>query len=154
MHDLTYAQAIANAEHLKALGQTDVYLYRDNAEGFPFDKVTRVEEGSSFRLSGPSSCRLIAEEAGLRFSVSVDFENADANGRGVSLFDRDQLRDLMRKLNPAAREQFAVMLEKCVIPMAKRTAEIREALNSQCDSEDCVRGLIAFARGDAEGSAQ
>lgn len=145
--DLTYETAIANVEHLIALGQTKIYLYRENSEGFPYDKVVRVEEGSSWRLGGPSSCRLIAEDRGLEFSLSVDFEPASANGRGVSMFDRDRLRDLMLKLPAVARSAFADMLERVVLPpLVTRTSEIRTAMRAQADSEDCLRGLIAFAR--------
>lgn len=145
MTDLTYAEAIEKADHLKALGQTKVYLYRD-AEGFPYDKVSRVETGGSFRLSGPSSCYFIAEVAGLTFQLNVEFEGRDANGRGVSLFDRDRLRELMMRLPDAARSSFADMLRNKVLPpMVERTNEVRDALRNQSDSEDCVRGLIAFA---------
>jgi hypothetical protein len=146
MQNMTYAKAIENAAHLIAIGQTEIYLWRDDADGFPWDKVTSVTSGSSYRLNGPSDMRVTAEDAGLSFSLSVDFEQRDANGRGVSLFDRERLRDVSMKLPPAARAQFATMLANEVLaPMAARTAEIRQALNSQLDSEDCVRGLIAFA---------
>jgi hypothetical protein len=144
MHDLTYSRALELAEHLKALDDTVVYV-RDE-EGFPFDKVSKVVSGSSYRLSGPSSCYLIAEEQGLTFKLNVEFEHRDANGRGVSLFDRIRLRELMLKLPDAARASFADMLAAEVMPgMAKRSEEIRQALLEQADSEDCVRGLIAFA---------
>lgn len=148
MSDMSIAEALAKAEHLKALGQTEIYLYRDQPD-FPYDKVTQVKSGSSYRLSGPSSCALYAEIDGITFRMSVDFEGVDANGRGVSLFDRDRLRELMMKLPDAARKSFADMLRAEVLPgMAKRSAEIRDGLRSQLDSEDCVRGLIAFATGE------
>jgi hypothetical protein len=147
MLNLTYAEAIEKADHLIALGETTIYLYRDKAEGFPYDKVVSVETGSSYRLGGPSSCALIAADGGLTFRLNVDFEESDANGRGVSLFDRDRLRGVMLKLPPKARASFAAMLEGEVLKgLTERTNEIREALRAQADSEDCVRGLIAFAR--------
>jgi hypothetical protein len=150
MLDLSYEQAIENADHLIALGETTVYLRR-NETGFPYEKVTHVEAGAGWRLSGPSSCYLFAEDAGLTFKLSVDFEGPEANGRGVSLFDRDRLRGLMLRLPDAARQSFADLLETEVMPgMAKRTAEIRNSLLEQADSEDCVRGLIAFAREPVE----
>lgn len=144
--DLTAASAIENAEHLKALGQTKVRLRSD--EGFPYDRVERVEAGGSWRLNGPSSVNLIAEQDGLRLSLSVDFEPHEANGSGQSQFDRGRLRDLMLKLPEAARQSFADVLHDEVLPPLKqRTAEYRKALNLQADSEDCVLGLIEFARG-------
>jgi hypothetical protein len=151
MFDMTYSDALDKAEHLIALGQTTVYL-RDKGQDFPWDKAVKVESGNSHRLSGPSSMYVIAEDGGLQFKLNVEFEDRDANGRGVSLFERDRLREVAMRLPPAARTSFANMLEREVLSgMAKRTAEIREAMNAQVDSEDCVRGLIAFARdsGDA-----
>lgn len=145
MYDLNYTDAIAKAKHLLALGQTTVYVRDQN--GFPFDRVAQVESGSSYRLGGPSSCYLVVRQAGLEIKLNVDFERADANGRGVSLFDRARLRDLMLKLSPKARADFAKILEtECLPGLAKRSAELREAMTAQADSEDCVRGLILVAR--------
>ena len=147
IHDLTYAAALEKADALKALGQTDVYIYDRCSEGFPFEKVTRVESGNSFRLSGPSSCYLMFDEGGLSFRLNVEFEGRDANGKGVSLFDRDRLRDVANKLSPEGRKAFADMLERTVLPqLAERTEEYRKALRQQADSEDCVRGIIAHAQ--------
>lgn len=144
MFNLTYAEAMKKREHLIALSETEIYL-RDDA-GFPWDKVAEVSGGNSYRLSGPSSCYVIALDQGLRFRLNIDFEGRDANGRGVSLFDRDRLREVMRRLPIPARKDFARLLSEEVLPkMAERTAEIRQALNQQTDSEECVRGLIAFA---------
>ena len=146
MNDTTVADAISKADHYIALGQTSIYLYRDDPS-FPWGLVTKVEAGGSYRLSGPSSVSLTAEHpSGLSFRMSVDFEGPEANGKGVSLFDRDKLRALAMKLRPEARQKFAAFLEREVLSgLQKRTSEIREALNAQMDSEDCVRGLIAFA---------
>lgn len=143
--DMTYAEAIEKAKHLIAVGSTTIHLRSD--VGFPYDKVSKVEEGGGWRLVGPSSCYLIVQESGLKFKLDVDFEERDANGRGVSLFNRPHLREVMRKLPTAARKAFADLLEtKCLPKMAENTASLRDALNANADSEDCVRGLIAFAR--------
>lgn len=145
MHDLTYSQAIEKAEHLIALDAKDVYL-RD-AEGFPFDKVVSVETGSMYRGAVMACCYLIAEEAGLRLKLSVDFEKRGAEGRGEAMFDSDRLRELAMKLPSDARTKFANLLENNVLEaLAARTNEYRTAMRAQADSEDCVRGLIAFAR--------
>lgn len=146
MSDLSITKALANKEALIALGQTRVYLYGDNAKEVPWGRVTSVECGSSFRFSGPTCATMIAEIEGITFSWSLDFEGRDANGRGVSLFDRPRLRETILKLPPKARKQFGRLLREKVLPdLQKRTQELREAMNSQADSEDCVRGLMAFA---------
>ena len=142
MRDMNYADAVKNAEHLKAIGQTTVYLYKPD---FPWAKAVDVEEGGSIRLSGPTGFYVLAKENGLTFKWPVDFEGRDANGRGVSMFERGRLRETINLLPPAAREKLGVFLAEKVLPaLEKRTREIYDALNMQADSEDCVRGLIAF----------
>lgn len=145
MWNMSVDEALDKAVHLRALGETTIYVRSE--DGFPFDKVKRVESGSAYRLGGPASCYLIAEQAGLTFKLNVDFEGQDANGRGVSLFDRERLRNLFVRLSPEGRAAFGDMLEReCLPGLAKRRTELTEALNAQADSEDCVRGLILSAR--------
>jgi len=144
MRDFTYADAIHEAEHLIALGEDVVHLRGDDVQ---WDKIESVEVGGGYRFSGPINAYLIAHEAGLTLKWGIDFEGRDANGRGVSLFDRPRLRDVMTRLPLGARQSFANLLADKVLPeLAKRTAEIRDALNQQWDSEDCVRGLIALGQ--------
>jgi hypothetical protein len=145
MLNLNYPEAIEKAQHLIAIGETTIYL-RDDTD-FPYHKVSGVESGSTYRSGGPVSCYLIAEAKGLTFRLCVDFEPRSANGAGTALFDRDRLRELAFKLSPIGQALFADLLETEVLGgLSKRTDEIRQALRVQADSEDCVRGLIAFAR--------
>lgn len=145
----TYKEALEKAEHLIALGETRVHLEKGDAT-FPWHNVSDVEEGGAVRLSGPTGVYPIVRQAGLSLYYPIDFEGRDANGRGVSLFDREYLREVMLKLPMPARRKFAELLERRVLPiMAQRTKEIREAFKSQNDSEDCVRGLIYFGQQDA-----
>ncbi len=149
MADMTYAEAIEKQEHLIALGQTTIYLRQDP---FPWEKATLVETSGLCRFDGPVGCYVIAEVGPLTFKWVVDFEGRDANGQGVSLFERDRLREVMRKLPKMARRSFADMLRTSVLPdLKKRTAELRDALNKQADSEDCVAGLIRFAEDSDNG---
>ena len=144
---MKYAEALANYEHLKSLDQTTVYLYDRENPYIPYEKAERVEAGGAFRFSGPSCIYLVWEEHGLTFKANVDFEQRDASGRSVSLFDRARLRELALRLNPTARHAFAQFLRTEVLPdLEKRTEEQRAYLAQQWDSEDCVRGLIAFGQ--------
>lgn len=62
------------------------------------------------------------------------------------MFDRDRLRSIIMKLQPGARYLLTSFMEKEVLPgLEKTTAKWRDSFNKQLDSEDCVRGLIAFA---------
>jgi hypothetical protein len=142
LYDMTYESAVTNAKHLIALGQTIVHLHEGE---MPWALASDVEESGSFRFSGPCGFYVIAKDAGLTFKWSVDFEHRGANGAGVSLFDRARLRDVAGLMPPKVRAKFALWLSEKVMPdLVKRSNEIREALNKQVDSEDCVRGLIAF----------
>lgn len=145
MLNLTYEQALDKADHLIALGQTTVYLRDDNV---PWVVASDVEVSGSYRFNGPNGMYVIAEVQGLTFKWNVDFERREANGAGYSLFDRDRLREVARRLPEPARKKFAKLLREQVMPdLEKRTAELRDAMNKQIDSEDCVRGLIFFAEG-------
>lgn len=146
MHgDMTYEFALKNAHHLIALGQTTVYLRDDNV---PWVVASDVEVGGAYRFNGPIGMYVIAKVEGLTFKWNVDFERREANGLGYSLFDRDRLRDVAMRLPIETRRKFADLLRTKVMPdLERRTAELRESMNKQIDSEDCVRGLIAFAEG-------
>lgn len=141
----SYTDALSKAEHYVALEQTTVYLDEDD-DGLPWDKVSGIEAGAGHRLNGPTSFYCIVRHAGLEFKWSVDFESRDANGKSYSLFDRPRLREVVLKLPVSARRQLADFLDREVLPGVQKTsAEWREIMNRQIDSEDCVRGLIYFA---------
>jgi hypothetical protein len=143
--EMTYEKALENAKHLIALGQTTVYLRDGN---YPWVIASDVEAGGAYRFNGPSGVYILAKAEGLTFKWNVDFEKREANGQGYSLFDRERLREVAMKLPEAARKKFAKFLRDAVMPdLEKRTGELRDAMNKQIDSEDCVRGLIAFAEG-------
>ena len=128
MRDLTFAEAQAKAEHLKALGQTQVYL-RDASENFPWDRATTVESGGMHRMSGPISAWIVADVDGIEYRWSVNFEDRDADGRNVAMFDEEHLREVMMKLPSAARTAFASMLRKSVLsPLSEHTENLRKAL--------------------------
>lgn len=151
MFNMTYEQALDNAKHLIALGHTTVYLRDGN---FPWAVACECEVGGAYRFNGPTGMYVIARVAGLTFTWNVDFERREANGMSYSLFDRERLRDVAMKLPEPARRSFAKLLRQQVMPdLEKRTAELREAMNKQIDSEDCVRGLISFAEGSEKAAA-
>lgn len=152
MHgDMTYEFALSNSDHLIALGQTVVYLRDGNV---PWVVASDVEVSGSYRFNGPTGMYVIAKVQGITFKWSVDFELREANGHGYSLFDRERLRDVGRRLPEPARRKFAQLLREKVFPdLQKRTNEMREAMNKQVDSEDCVYGLISFLESEKRSAA-
>lgn len=142
--DLAYEHAIANAAHYLAIGQDNIWIKEATA---PWALADDVKSGSSFRFNGPTNARFsFTHDSGLTITWTVDYERVEANGKSYSLFDRDRLRDVMLKLSPDTRRKFGMLLRNDVLRgLAERTEEYRAAMRQQADSEDCVRGLIAFA---------
>jgi hypothetical protein len=135
-----------NAEHYAAIGQTDIWL-DENDPDLPWADVVEVSASGSYRLNGPNGFRCVAKRDGLTLQWSVDFETRGANGASVHMFDRDKLRAVMMRMPAPIRQKLATWMEAEVMPgIEKTTAEWREYLNRQLDSEDCVRGLIAYAK--------
>lgn len=140
-----FDDVLAKAEHYKALGQTSVHI-DDEDPNTPWHKVEEITASGSYRLNGPCGFTCIARINGIEFRWSVDFEKREANGKGYSMFDTERLRMVAMKLSPDVRKKLADFMAAEVLPgLQKTTAEWRDALNRQLDSEDCVRGLIAFA---------
>jgi len=141
----TYTDIMSKAEHHRALGQLEHYL-DESADDLPWGQVASAEAGGSYRLDGPADVRLTAWVGEMKFSWSVDFESRDANGTGVSRFDREKMRAVALRLPPAPRRQFTEMLRtECLPGMIKRRDEILSAYNAQADSVSLVRELIDFA---------
>lgn len=139
-----FEKAVELADHYIAIGQTEIYL--DKPDDALWQHVTKVDAGSCYRLGAPIGLWVYAiHPCGLTFRWSVDFESPTANGTGTAAFDRERMRDVAMRLPPPARDMFRRILSMEVLPkLEERTEEIRSALNKQLDSEDCVRGLIAF----------
>ncbi len=79
--------------------------------------------------------------------MPIDLENRDADGKDATYLDRGKLRALALKLTGRVRLRFAGFLaDDILVGLQQRTLVLRETLNAHQDSEDCVRGVIAFAR--------
>ena len=143
MRDLTYGMAIANAERLLAEGHDTVYI---DPDGAPWNKADRVEVGDMCRFNSPVNFYVVACERGLTLKWLVEMESRAADGRDAYWFDRDRLREVALKLPHSARTSLASLLVKKVLPDVQRqTSKMRQKLNIQLDSEECIRGLIASA---------
>lgn len=145
MHNLNYDQAVKNAPHLIALGDSVVYLH-DDQENFPWHLVNEIESGCGFRLNGPTGFYAIAKDpSGLTFKLSVEMEERSASGSSVNQFDGAKLKDIARKLPPQGKKALATFFKEKVLPeVSKRTIEWRSYLNKQEDSEAYVRTILSF----------
>lgn len=133
---------MANREHFVAIGQTDIYLERDDGT-LPWEHITRVETGSSYRFNGPTSIRLIAEHEGLSFKWNFDLEERSVSGTGTHRINRSRFREMVRKVPLRIRSELAALLRTEYEPhMVKLADEIRDSLQREEDDLDCLRGII------------
>jgi hypothetical protein len=144
-YGVPFQEAVRLAEHYLALGQTEVFV---QAETAPWHLATQIKAGGCYRFNAPINAYVTAQhESGLTLKWEIEFEHRSESGTGSSNVDRAQLREAMIRLPESVRLQFADILESEVLPdMQVRTDEIRASLNRQLDSEECVRGLVAFVR--------
>ena len=87
----TWQEHVALAEHYLAIGQDEIYLSDTDdlpLTTFPWEFVTSIEKGSTFRHGVDVSKWFRAvHPCGLRFRWCLDLEVRDANGTGNSLGD-------------------------------------------------------------------
>lgn len=122
MNDLTYDFAVANATHLKAIGQTDIYLINDP---YPWSHVTECKPGGSHRLEISTTARFTAVDptTGLRFSWSFDIEPRSANGKGQYEIDTNACRAVVKELGGEGRKQFLAYLADCATKVKSKAEE-------------------------------
>lgn len=150
MKDKKYGEIVKLAEHYKAIGETDIYLYdfdnRENVIQFPWEFATDVEASGSYRLNGPCGVRFSGlHPCGLKFRWTIDFEERSANGSGINQFDVERLRAVMDLLPEEARKKFAKFMKTEVLSGVKKiTEELRESILIQTKSEDIVWELVAY----------
>jgi hypothetical protein len=134
----TYAEAIAKAPHLIAIGDTNIYVHDGD---FPIDKVARIEPGRSYRGGVPVDVYLVVEEAGLKIKKSFEFEDRSANGGELYQF-RDRVHQLMNKLPVDARESLRTHIrEKLLPPMEKHRDELQAHYGRQLAMCAVLAGL-------------
>ena len=141
MNDMTYKEAIKNAKHLKAIGQTKVYLRDDH--DFPWEHVTSVEPGGSHRLDMATSVWFQAKDpaTGLVFQLSFDIEPYTANGKGHYEIDAHACRNVMSKLHGEARKLFSDYLAGCAAKVEAKAKEWNEITRKQFKDAEILFSL-------------
>jgi hypothetical protein len=145
MHDTTYEEVSKLVDHYRAIGIHEVWLRGDLAT-MPWHIAKRIGPSGSYRLNSPCGCRVTAEENGMKYTWSFDFEGAGANGSGTHQFDEAVMLGAARHMPVAIREQYAALLVQEVLPAVKKNAdEAREYLSRQERSERVILAVIASA---------
>jgi len=119
------------ARHYKAIGQTEIYLTRD--EDAPWCLASHVEAGCTHRLSIPVSMAFRGTDikSGLTFRWHFDIEKREANGSGTFLIDVLRIRQVREMLPDAARKDFSRLLKETAKAVRKQGDEYQSAANGQ-----------------------
>ena len=118
------------AKHYKAIGQTRVYLMRD--EEAPWALVTEVGEGSTYRHNTPVSVSFkAAHPCGLTFEWSLVMEARDASGKGTLEFDVKRIARVMAALPERAQPAFKNRLADAAAATALLGREWQAAADRQ-----------------------
>ena len=141
--DMTYEKAIKNADALKAIGQTRVYLFDKDVEP-PWHIATRCEAGCSIRLSISTSAQFHGEQDGLTFTWFFELEDRDANGSGSTRINMVNCKRVLKKLNGQALVQFREYLSDCATAVRKQGDEYQGIADRQYRDAAVLRDLVNF----------
>jgi hypothetical protein len=127
MMDLTYKKAVENADALKALGQTRVYLYGNDKER-PWKYVTNAQPGGSHRLDIHTNVLFTAEHpCGIQFEWNFDIEPHSANGNPQYAIDIKGCQEVLAKIPQGPREQFAKQLRDSAAAVRENAKQYKTA---------------------------
>lgn len=131
VEEKTWKQYADLAQNYKAIGQTEIWLMRDQEA--PWHLVTSMEDGASYRLSIPVSISLSAQDpvSGLTFNWSLDIEKREANGRGSYMFDVERLRSVREQLPQNMRARFHDLLAVGAMAARKQADEYQKFADEQ-----------------------
>lgn len=122
------------AGHYKAIGQTSIYLARQNdtdLDAYPWHLVTQVDTGSSFRLGFSTDVQFLGkdEESGLTFRWSIGTEHFKANGSNHLQFEIPIITGILARLPEDVAPQFAKYLTDAADHIDKETEKWRADLS-------------------------
>lgn len=118
---------ISKVEHYKALGMDRVYMDRESE--IPWDLVTDIETGGTYRLGLSTSQSVIVEHpCGLTLRWSVDLEPRSANGTGTIQIDIEKIRTMLRKCPSEVTKKLRAWMAESATTVDKHATELRELL--------------------------
>jgi hypothetical protein len=141
MKDWTYAEAISKAEHLKAIGDEEIYLYNDPNP--PWQHATSCEPGSTHRIDMATDVRFRATDpaTGLRFRWSFAIEPTSASGAGSYQIDVDGCRRVLALLPEPVRGEFREFLRSAADAVQKQGDQYRAVMEQQNRDADALRSI-------------
>lgn len=146
MNELNWRQAVEQAEHYKAIGQADVYLYGGNDDDYPWEYASKVEEGGSHRLDISTNVRFSADHpSGITFRWTFDIEPHSANGSGSYQIDTKAIEGIFPLMPEPAQRQFAKYLATCAEKVAGRGREFMQTANRQLAEAETLARLAQLS---------
>lgn len=130
MFHQSYEHAVKNAEHFKAIGETNLWLEREGDK--PWQHVSDIKEGCCVRIDVRTDAHFVAvHPCGLTFNWTEDLEDRDANGRGVYGFNVKAIRAIAQKLPAQIAVKFAAMLKETAKVIRTKADEWQRAADEQ-----------------------
>jgi hypothetical protein len=130
------------AQAYKQLGQTELYLDRDDTPPWAF--VTAVREGGGWRNEIPVGVKFVAEHtSGLTFVWFWDLETPDANGKGGYWIDAGRIARTIELLkNSPALDDFITYLHRAADAIEKGADRALFFAQEQYGQGRLVRALV------------
>lgn len=125
---MTYQEARKNAEHLRALGQDRVALFKGP---YPWGMAESCTEGNSIRLGIPVSLNFEGRDttSGLTFSWSAEMETDGSGGHRIHRFDAQKCQNIMVLVKPPVRRQVREYLAKCAAKIRAEAVEYQATVD-------------------------
>ena len=129
--DMTWKRAVANAEHLRALGITEVYLgHAEDDPDIDWKACTEVRAGGSHRLDIITSLWFYFQDlgSGLTFRLSLDLDKSEADGKPYYQIEVERIVSVLRRLKPDSRPYLQLVghLAETAAAVEKNAREFQE----------------------------
>jgi hypothetical protein len=135
-----YDEVKLKAGHLKAIGETEIYLSK---EPYPWHLATKMEKGGSHRLEIATSVWFYATEpdSGLALRWSFDIEDRDANGKGYYEVNQKECCRVIQLLPSQVKKQFKQYLSDCADVIEQNATQYLDIANREFGVAKILRGI-------------
>jgi hypothetical protein len=140
-----WREAIEKAEAYKAVGNTELYLNRDDTP--PWEFVTDVRDGSGWRNEIPVGVTFLAEHpSGLTFKWFWDLETPEANGKSGYWIDASRIAQTLELLKDSpALDDFIAYLNRAADAIKKTADQALDFAQKQYGQERLLRRMVEGA---------
>lgn len=140
---LTWQQHVEKADAHKALGHTEVYLWRRPLKEYPWHLAESCRPGGSHRFEISTDVTFYGthEKSGLRFRWSFDIEPRSANGKPGYEIDVSAIAKVLSLLPADVALEFKDYLKIFAGKIMRRSRECEEEANRQFATADVLNRL-------------